>query len=223
MPALEFLAYALTRLGNAQVPAEIAAGLALARLTALQKPGRGVCGIATGDVFRRLVSDALAKGWADTFDHTTRPYQFALQTRAGADALAARARAALESQLDAVLVSLDGRSAYDSMSRASSASCSLARPNCSVPCAYFMEALRRIVGGEQMGAAGRGLRTGRPTAPALFAVERRCILCNAASTLHPAYSLVAFPDDLYVITTQDRARESRDTVVGTVERGCGIA
>ena len=75
MPALEFLAYALTRLCNAPVPAEIAAGLALALLTMLQKPGRGVCGIATGDVFRRLVSGALAKGWADTFDHATRPYQ----------------------------------------------------------------------------------------------------------------------------------------------------
>ena len=59
--AHELIAYASTRLGNAQVPADIAAGLALARLTALQKAGGGVRGIATGDVFRRLVPRALAK------------------------------------------------------------------------------------------------------------------------------------------------------------------
>ena len=50
---------------------------ALARLTALSKPDGGVRGIATGNVFRRLVSRALAKGWATTFDRATRPYQFA--------------------------------------------------------------------------------------------------------------------------------------------------
>ena len=46
--------------------------------------------------FRRLVSRALTKGWADTFDEATHPYQFALQARAGADALAAHVRTALE-------------------------------------------------------------------------------------------------------------------------------
>ena len=62
---------AATRLANAQVPANVVPGLALARLTALKKPDGGVRGIATGDVFRRLVSRALAKGWATTFDRAT--------------------------------------------------------------------------------------------------------------------------------------------------------
>ena len=47
---------------------------------------------------------------------TTRPGH--IQARAGTDALAAHVRAALATRRDAVLVSLDGRSAYDSMSRA---------------------------------------------------------------------------------------------------------
>ena len=76
-------------------------------------------GIATGDVFRRLVSRALAKGWATTFDRATHPYQFALQARAGTDALAAHVRVALDQDPNQVLVSLDGRSAYDSISRTS--------------------------------------------------------------------------------------------------------
>ena len=82
-----------------------------------KSPG-GARGIATGDVFRRLVSRALAQGWADTFDQATRPYQFALKAWAGTDALAAHVRASLDMRPDAVVVSLDGRNAYDSMSRA---------------------------------------------------------------------------------------------------------
>ena len=58
-------------MANAQVPANVVPGLALARLTALRKPDGGVHGIATGDVFRCLVSRALAKGWATTFDRAT--------------------------------------------------------------------------------------------------------------------------------------------------------
>ena len=81
-------------------------------------PGRagvGALGICVYETGKRT---GLAKGWADTFDQTTRLYQFALQARAGRDALASHVRAALELRPGAVLVSSDGRSAYDSMSRA---------------------------------------------------------------------------------------------------------
>ena len=72
---LELLMHAASVLAQARVPPAVAAALALARMTALQKPDGGVRGIATGDVFRRLVSRALAKTWASTFDDATRPYQ----------------------------------------------------------------------------------------------------------------------------------------------------
>ena len=52
------------------------------------------------------------------FDEATRPYQFALSTRTGTDSLAAMLRAATELDPEATVVSLDGRSAYDSVSRA---------------------------------------------------------------------------------------------------------
>ena len=74
--------------------------------------------IATGYVFRRLVLRALAPAYAGVFDEATRPYQFALSTRAGTDSLAAMLRAATELDPEATVVSLDGRSAYDSVSRA---------------------------------------------------------------------------------------------------------
>ena len=88
-------------LAQARVPPAAAAALALARMTAVRKPDGGVRGIiiATGDVFRRLVSRALAKTWVSTFDAATRPFQHALSARSGMDALVARLRIALETFL----------------------------------------------------------------------------------------------------------------------------
>ena len=117
--AIELLAEACALLAQACVPTKECKALAMARLTALRKPDGGVRGIATGDTFRRLVSKTFAREWVAKFDQATRPFQLALQARAGTDALAAHVRAALETRPGAVLVSLDGRRAYDSMSRAS--------------------------------------------------------------------------------------------------------
>ena len=118
VPAMELLAFAATQLANAEVPADVIPAVALARLTpqagrrsSRHRDGRRVpppCGAGLGQKL----------GGGFFFDAATRPYQFALQARAGTDALAAHVRTALELQEDAVLVSLDGRSA-DSMSRAS--------------------------------------------------------------------------------------------------------
>ena len=107
--ALELLAFAVNCLARADVPPVIVQALSLSRLPALRKPGGGVRGIATGDVFRRLVSRVLARAFANVFDEATRPHQFALRTRAGTDSLAAMLRAATELDPDATIVSLDGR------------------------------------------------------------------------------------------------------------------
>ena len=115
--ALELFAHAANLLVAAHVPASVAAALGLSRLTALRKPGGGVRGIATGDTFRRLLSRSLARMFADTFNEATCPYQFALQTRAGTDALSGMLRAAVNLDSAATIVSLDGRSAYDTISR----------------------------------------------------------------------------------------------------------
>jgi len=46
---------------------------------------------------------------------------------------------------------------------------------------------------------------------------------KAAASRHPSDRLLAFLDDLYVLTTRDRARAARDTVVEIVQEECGIA
>ena len=163
----------------------------------------------------------------DTFDHATRPYQLALRTRAGTDALAAHVRSALELRPGTVSVSLDGLSEHDAMSRAAFL-CEL--QSCAPE---LLPLVRLFYGGASTYcwwdgrcrdvAQGEGCEQGDQLAPALFTLGQHRALCNAASTLHPADSLVALLDGLYVITIRDRARQSRDTVVGIVERDCGIA
>ena len=60
--ALAQFAEVATLLANGDVPEEALSALALARLTALQKPGGGTRGIATGDAFRRLVARSWPEG-----------------------------------------------------------------------------------------------------------------------------------------------------------------
>ena len=52
-----------------------------------------------------------------SFDEATRPFQHALSARSGMDALVARLRVALETDPIVTVVSLDGRSAHDTVSR----------------------------------------------------------------------------------------------------------
>ena len=150
----------------------------------------GVRGIATGDTFRRLVSvsKALAREWADKFDQATRPFQLPLQARAGAT----HVRAALATRRGAVLVPLDGRSAYE------------------------YDIVRQHV-------TGAFCEQGDALAPAFFALGQHEALQQEAAARHPDDSLVAFLDDLYVVTQPSRARAALDTTVHAVEARCGLA
>ena len=226
---LELLAYAASALAKARVPPVVSAALALARMTALRKPDGGVRGIAAGDVFRRLVSRALAKTWAATFDEATRPYQQALSARSGMDALVARLRIALETDPDVTVVSLDGRSAYDTVSRAAFLSklrqvapallpfVRLFYGQPSVYCWWDDSGTCRDI------CQAEGCEQGDALAPALFSLGQHDGLERAAAELRPGEELLAYLDDLYVITSSARAKPVLDVVATRVEEHCGIA
>ena len=207
--ALDLLAHAASLLTNADALADVLRALALSRLTALSKPG-GVRGIATGDTLRRLVSRTLARRYAETFDRATRPFQFALQARAGTDCLAAMLRAASELDADATNVSLDGRSAYDTVSRAA-----------------FLTKLREVApdlvpfvrewyGGtptypwrDSDGrcheiSQGDGCEQGDALAPALYSLAQ-----HDALAMEGEY-LAAVLDDLYLVTTLAHRQTSQN-------------
>ena len=70
---------------------------------------------------------------------------------------------------------------------------------------------------------GEGCEQGDPLAPAPFALGQHDSLARAAASLNPQDNLLAFLDDLYVVTVPSRARASLDGVTSTVDEGCGIA
>ena len=227
--ALALFTQTASLLASADAPDSVWAALSLSRLTALAKPQGGVRGIATGDALRRLVSRALARQFADVFDRATRPYQFALQARAGTDCLAAMLRAAVELDGSATVISLDGRSAYDTVSRAAFLGKLREVAPSLVP---FVRAFygrdSRYLWWDSEGTRhdvpqGEGCEQGDPLAPALYALGQHDALVAAASRLADGDFLAAFLDDLYVVTSPERAREGYDVVTGLVEERAGVA
>jgi len=103
---------------RAEVPEVIMQGLRLGRLTALKKDNGRVRGIVAGAILRRLVCKTVAKQHAENFLKATSPFQFALQTKAGIEALAHMLRVLAESDEEIVVLSLDGIGAFDHVTRA---------------------------------------------------------------------------------------------------------
>ena len=99
------------------VPGPIIDALRLGRMTALQKPIGGIRGIVAGDTIRRLVSRAMAQQMGRAVEKATAPHQYALSTRAGCECVSHALQTLCEANPETTLVSIDGVSAFDSISR----------------------------------------------------------------------------------------------------------
>ena len=132
-------------------------------------------------------------------------YLAPVQEIAGVDALTARLRATLENDARANVVSLDGRSAYDCISRATFL-CKLREvaPEL-VPFARLFYGYTSDYQWWDDDEVRHGIRQaegceqGGPVAPALLALGQHEALCRADSQLRQGASLMAFLIDLYVL------------------------
>ena len=109
-------------LARAKLPEQIAAGLRLGRMVALQKPAGGVRALVMG-VFGPGswamffgASRTLAQQFSAQLQQACAPFQYARTTRAGTEALARTLRFATESNQSTTVVSVDGVGAYDHIS-----------------------------------------------------------------------------------------------------------
>ena len=126
-------------------------------------------------------------------------------------------------------MSLDGRSAYDTISRAAF----LRKLHAVAPAllpfvrlwygqqsTYFWwdaEGRRRTV------HQGEGCEQGDALAPALYALGQHDALVAADAQLRPGECLAAFLDDVYLVTTPARSREALDVVTASIETRAGVA
>ena len=106
----------LLSLAAAQVPQSTVDVLKLGRITALQK-ARGVRGIVAGDIVRRLVARTMAQQLGPEVERATAPFQYAMRIRAGCECVVHALQALCEVDPELTILSIDGISAYDSISR----------------------------------------------------------------------------------------------------------
>ena len=199
---------------RADIPESAASALTMARLTALQKPNNSIRGIATGNVFRRLVARTLARRYAKNIERAVAPFQYALSTRAGTDCVGHMFRAITDADPNATIVSVDGIGAYDHIFRAEMLS-----KLCHVPEAAGMVPFLRLSYGhpseylwsDDSGAThrilqGDGGEQGDPLMPLLFSLGIHEALREVSEQLLPGEKLCAFLDDVYVVCQPERAR-----------------
>ena len=211
----ELLGFAAQRLADADVPASVLAGLRAGRMVALRKQSGGIRGLVMADVFRRLVSRTLAQQAATAFQESCAPFQYALSTRAGAEALVRGLGLSTELSARATVVSVDGIGAYDHVSRAAMFE-GLRRDN---RLAGLIPFVRQFYGQESSylfyDACGRahdvlqaeGGEQGDPLMPGLFAVAIHPALVALVATqtaLRGGERLYAFLDDAYVTCDPER-------------------
>ena len=205
-------AYVAGRLAAADVPGKIACALRIGRMVALTKPTGGVRALVMGDVFRRLVARTLAQQFGEQFRQACAPFQFALGTRAGAEALARALRAATEANPRTTVLSIDGVGAYDHISRASMlrALSSHAPLAGLFPFAHFFYGQpSRYIYYDERGQGhevlqGEGGEQGDPLMPGLYTLGQHAALLHLHFRLRPDERLYACLDDIYVTSTPER-------------------
>ena len=211
----ELLLGAARKLAIAQVSGAILPALRLGRMVALSKPSGDVRALVMGDAFRRLVARTLAQQLSTEFQRACAPFQFALSTKAGAEALVRVVRAATESDAQTTILSVDGVGAYDHISRQSMLSALASRPDLAgvlpfasmfygSPSTYLFYDERGIAHEVRQGEGGE---QGDPLMPCLFALGQHEALQQARHHLHPSDALYAFLDDIYVTGHPDRTAD----------------
>ena len=104
----DLLCDVLDLMANADVPDQIKSALAVGSLTPLRKVDhegiyKGVRGICTGHLLRRVVARTLAQKHRKEIEEATAPEQLAMGSRLGVDLAMLVAKAALELDLELVL------------------------------------------------------------------------------------------------------------------------
>ena len=209
------------RFAQGQVPDNIVAAVRLGRMTALVKPAGGVRGIVVGDVFRRLVARTVAQQMGPAVEKATAPFQYALSTRAGCECIGHALQFLTERDPSATITSIDGISAFDTISRTAMMS-GLAEVDPSVLpfVRLFYGSKSRYLWEDNEGnchtiAQAEGGEQGDPLMPLLFALGQHRALVAVHSRLLPSESLMAYRlDDNHVVSGPDKGRARAHGVGG---------
>ena len=110
---------AAEKVSRAHIPPAVQEAIRLGRLTALQKANGGVRGIVAGDIVRRLVARTMSQQLMESVQAATAPFQYAMSTKSGCEYLVHALQGLTLEKLRATVMSIDGISANDLVSRES--------------------------------------------------------------------------------------------------------
>ena len=172
-------------------------------------------GIIAGDIVRRLVARTIAQQSETAVEIATKPFQYALCTRAGSECIAHVLQTLTDVDPSATILSIDGIGAFDLVSREA-----------------VLRGLLTVDGGESAlpfvrqfyGSAstyiwqddegtvhdvhqGEGGEQGDALMSALFALGQHQALVAVHDQLAPHERLFAFIDDIYVVCSPDRVSD----------------
>ena len=169
---------------------------------------------STGRGVPRHAARTLAQQLTGEFQRACAPFQYALGTKAGAEALVRAVRAATETDARTTVLSVDGVGAYDHMSRQSMLSALADRPELAGLLPYvalFYGSPSVYIVYDEQGRAHevRQGEQGDPLMPCLFALGQHKALLEVRARLHPSDTLYAFLDDIYVTGPPDHTASPR--------------
>ena len=169
-------------------------------------------GIVAGEVIRRVTAKTIAQQLGPVVKAATAPFQYALSTRSGCECIAHALQAVTELDPEATITTIDGISAFDSISRRA-----------------MLLGLDKVVGGRQAlpfvrlfhseqsaylweddaGTVhtihqGEGGEQGDPLTPLLFSLGQHASLEALQRRMRPTERLMAYLDDIYFASRPER-------------------
>jgi len=230
--ATERLYGVASRLARGELPPFAREAIRLGRLTALLKdtaPGaaRKVRGIVAGYSLRRLVARTLNQQYIATFDVACEPHQFALGSRAGTDAAALLVKYCCEE--GRTIVQTDARGAFDHVSRFSMmAELAAIAPELVPFVLLFYDGTSTYLWTDDADETfdveqGEGGEQGDSLMPGLFSLGVCRAYARTAAQLHPEDRLIAFLDDVFLVTSAERARAAYDILERELRECAGVS
>ena len=228
------------RFAAADVPHSIARALCLCRMVALNKgtpglstahgPSNRVRGLAVGDSFRRLVSRTLAQQFRTEFEEATAPHQFGISSACGVDGAVHLLRTMSDIDPAATITQIDGIGAFDNIRRSAmlDALSRLPTGHSLLPYVLMSYGQQSVYlwedneGRQHEIVQGEGGEQRDALMPALFSLGLAQALSEAQSRLRANELVIAYLDDLYIVTSPARARQAYDAVTEVVRARCGI-